>query len=65
MNTYMKKSPIYHAIVIRGYQNKFGWYLCAETEDELMEFEHEEGRSGLQGQVRGSQAQPSLERQDW
>ena len=38
MNTYMKKSPIYHAIVIRGYQNKFGWYLCAETEDELMEF---------------------------
>ena len=38
MNTYMMKSPTYYAVSIQGYQNKFGWYLCAETEDELMEF---------------------------
>ena len=38
MNTYMMKSPIYYAVSIQGYQNKFGWYLCDETEDELIEF---------------------------
>ena len=38
MNTYMMKSPLYYAVSIQGYQNKFGWYLCPETEDELMEF---------------------------
>ena len=36
MNTYMKKSPIYYAIVIQGFQNKFGWYLS--NEDEIDEF---------------------------
>lgn len=38
MNTYMMKSPTYYAVSIQGFQNKFGWYLCGETEDELMEF---------------------------
>lgn len=36
MNTYMKKSPIYHTIFIQGFQNKFGWYLS--NEDEIDEF---------------------------
>ena len=36
MNTYMMKSPIYYAISIQGFQNKFGWYLS--NEDEIDEF---------------------------
>ena len=36
MNTYMKKSPIYHVIHIQGFQNEFGWYLS--NEDEIDEF---------------------------
>ena len=38
MNTYMKKSPIYYALSIQGFEDKYGWYLCDETEDELMDF---------------------------
>ena len=38
MNTYMKKSPIYYAVSIQGFEDKYGWYLCDETEDELIEF---------------------------
>lgn len=36
MNTYMMKSPIYYAVSIQGYQNKFGWYLS--NEDEIDKF---------------------------
>jgi len=38
MHTYMKKSPVYYAVSIQGFHNKFGWYLCNETEVELVEF---------------------------
>ena len=36
MNTYMMKSPIYHAIFIQGFKDKNGWYLS--NEDEIDEF---------------------------
>lgn len=36
MNTYMKKSPIYHTIFIQGFKDKNGWYLS--NEDEIDEF---------------------------
>jgi hypothetical protein len=38
MHTYMKKSPVYYAVSIQGFEDKYGWYLCDETEDELIEF---------------------------
>ena len=38
MNTYMMKSPVYYAVPIQGFQDKYGWYLCDETEDELIDF---------------------------
>lgn len=38
MNTYMMKSPIYYAVSIQGLLDKYGWYLCDETENELDEF---------------------------